>query len=85
MEIMDQNLREKLKLCKPDKGVARIIDQNKAVQDNIDYVKKRASGEIKPLATCYNKLNEALSGGFEANTMLVISGLSGGGDRTIFN
>lgn len=78
------NLNDKLKSINSiPTGVAKIITQEKAVSDNINYVKKRASGEIKALETCYSKLNKALGGGFEANTILTLSGLSGGGKSTL--
>lgn len=66
-----------------EQGIAKVITQNKAVNDNINYIKKRASGEIQPLATCYSKLNKALGGGFEANTMVTLSGLSGTGKSSL--
>ena len=80
------NLNDKLKsISKLPDGIAKIITQEQAIRDNIEYVKKRASGEIKALGTCYNKLNKALGGGFESNTILTLSGLSGGGNVTINN
>lgn len=79
-----KDLQEKLTSIKSiPKGVAGVITQRDAVKQNIRYVKKRASGEIKPLATCFNNLNKILSGGFEANTILTLSGLSGGGKSTL--
>jgi len=78
------NLNDKLKsISKLPDGIAKIITQEKAIRDNIEYVRKRASGEIKALGTCYNKLNKALGGGFESNTILTLSGLSGGGKSTL--
>lgn len=64
-------------------GIAKIVTQDKVVRDNIDYVRKRASGEIKALETCYTKLNKAIGGGFESNTILTLSGLSGGGKSSL--
>lgn len=65
------------------KGVSRILTQKQAVWRNIDYVRKRASGEIVPLKTSYELLNRALGGGIELNTMMTISGLSGGGKSSL--
>lgn len=61
-------------------GIAKIVTQDKVVRDNIDYVRKRASGEIKALATSFPRLNKAIGGGFESNTILTLSGLSGTGN-----
>ena len=74
------NLNEKLKSIKLPKGVAKVISQEKAAKDNLTYVRKRASGEIKPLETSYTRLNKSIGGGFEANTILTLSGLSGTGN-----
>jgi replicative DNA helicase len=64
-------------------GIAKIVTQDKIVRDNIDYVRKRASGEIKALETCYKRLNKAIGGGFESNTILTLAGLSGTGKSSI--
>ena len=64
-------------------GVSKIITQEDAINRNIDYVRKRASGEIVPLQTSYPLLNKALGGGIELNTMMTISGLSGGGKSSL--
>jgi replicative DNA helicase len=78
------NLNDKLNsINKIPDGVAKVITRDKAVRENIDYVSKRAKGQIQALATCYPKLNKALGGGFEANTILTLSGLSGGGKSSL--
>jgi replicative DNA helicase len=57
------------------------MTQAQAVMQNKEYIRKRASGEITFLETCYPRLNKALM--LEPNTMLTISGLSGSGKSTL--
>lgn len=79
---MDQEeLSERLKSVKGKKGIPKVLTQTEAVEKSKEYVKKRASGEIVILETSYDKLNKACA--FELNTMLTISGLSGGGKSTL--
>jgi hypothetical protein len=76
-----KELKEKLNSLDVPKHLPRILTQAAAVQQNKEYIRKRASGEIMFLETCYPRLNKALM--LEPNTMLTLSGLSGGGNRTI--
>ena len=80
--MTNRNLQEKLTSLKIPKGIPRILTQDDAVKQNIEYIRKRASGELITLSTCYNRLNNAV-GGFEPNTILTLSGLSGGGKSTL--
>lgn len=73
-----QELKEKLNSLKVPDGLPRILTQAQAVMQNKEYIRKRASGELVFLETCYPRLNKALM--LEPNTMLTISGLSGGGN-----
>tara|TARA_R100000951_G_scaffold90331_1_gene78548 strand:- start:1049 stop:1312 length:264 start_codon:yes stop_codon:yes gene_type:complete len=76
-----KELKEKLKSLKPPPGLPRILTQSAAVMQNKEYIEKRASGELVFLETAYEKLNKALM--LEPNTMLTLTGLSGGGNVTI--
>lgn len=54
-----------------------------AVQDFINYIKARKDGTIKSLRSKYTKLDSFLMGGFELNTIVCISAMSGSGKSTI--
>ncbi|NRB64692.1 MAG: hypothetical protein HRU40_16970 [Saprospiraceae bacterium] len=68
---------------KPKITVPKLLDQKTVVEQNYQYALKRSRGEIVSLATCYKGLNHIIQGGFESNTMLTISALSGGGKSTL--
>lgn len=74
----NKELKEKLNSLKPQAGIPRILTQAQAVMQNKEYIRKRASGELMFLETCYSRLNKALM--LEPNTMLTVVGLSGGGN-----
>lgn len=76
-----QELKEKLNSLKIPEGLPRILTQAQAVMQNKEYIRKRASGELVFLETCYPRLNKALM--LEPNTMMTIVGLSGTGKSTI--
>ena len=80
-----KELKEKLNSLNESKtkphGLPRIMTQAQAVMQNKEYIRKRASGELVFLNTCYDRLNKALM--LEPNTILTISGLSGGGKSTL--
>lgn len=76
-------LQERLNSLKGDKdSPVTIITQREAVMQNKEYIRKKASGELVTFDTCYERLNKAI-GGIEANTMMTISALSGGGKSTL--
>ena len=83
--MTNKELKEKLNSLKEDKDrpsfLPRILTQAQAIMQNKEYIRKRANGEIVFLDTCYPKLNKALM--LEPNTILTISGLSGGGKSTL--
>jgi len=83
--MTNKELKEKLNSLKEDEnrpsGLPRILTQAQAIMQNKEYIRKRANGEIVFLDTCYTKLNKALM--LEPNTILTISGLSGGGKSTL--
>ena len=67
----------------PD-GVSQIIKQVDVAKQSLEYIKKRANGEIQYLKTGYYSIDYRLmSGGFEPNSILVLSGLSGSGKSTL--
>jgi replicative DNA helicase len=76
-----KELKEKLSSLKPQAGLPRILTQAQAVMQNKEYIRKRASGELVFLETCYERLNKALM--LEPNTMLTITALSGTGKSTL--
>lgn len=76
-----KELKEKLNSLDVPKHLPRILTQAQAVMQNKEYIRKRASGEIMFLETCYPRLNKALM--LEPNTMLTIVGMSGTGKSTI--
>lgn len=76
-----KELKEKLNSLKKPSHLPRILTQAQAVMQNKEYIRKRASGELVFLNTCYDRLNKALM--LEPNTMLTITGLSGGGKSSI--
>jgi len=80
--MMDKSLKEKLTSLKLPRNIPRILTQEDAVRQNMKYIKDRSNGTITTLKTCYNRLNKAL-GEIEANTIMTLSGLSGGGKSTL--
>jgi replicative DNA helicase len=79
--MTNKELKEKLNSLKTPAGLPRILTQAQAVMQNKEYIRKRASGELVFLETCYPRLNKAVM--FEPNTMLTISALSGAGKSTL--
>lgn len=63
-------------------NIPALLTQEQVTQQSVQYIKDRASGKIKPLETCYSNLNNLVGGGFEPNTIAVLSGLSGSGKST---
>lgn len=53
------------------------------VAQSKEYTRKRMTGEIGSLKTKFGRLNKALLGGLEHNTITTISALSGAGKSTI--
>jgi len=76
---MTKSLKERLTSLKLPKNIPRILTQEDAVRQNMRYIKNRSDGSLTTLKTCYNRLNKAL-GEIEANTIMTLSGLSGGGN-----
>jgi len=62
------------------KYIKHISECNK---EAIDYLSKRASGEIRSIETEWTKINEALAGGFEWGTISVVGGRPSSG-KTLF-
>ena len=56
---------------------AEVVAQSK------EYTRMRMTGEISSLKTKFPKLNSALMGGIENNTITTIAALSGAGKSTI--
>lgn len=63
--------------------VLKCLSSADVVTQNRKYVNDRRNGLIKSLKTKYPKLNSFLMGGIEANTILCISALSGGGKSAL--
>lgn len=61
-----------------------ITSQQRASRLALDYITKRANGEIKSLLTKYDNLNRVTLNGLEYNTIFSIAGLSGGG-KSLFS
>jgi replicative DNA helicase len=67
----------------PD-DVSITINQKKVIDDALEYIRKRKDGEIEYLKTGYYSIDrKLLNGGFEPNSILVLSGLSGSGKSTL--
>lgn len=63
--------------------IPKLKSQQEVVAESLEYIKKRALGDIENLLTCYDQLNLILGGGFEWGTTCTISALSGGGKSTL--
>ena len=54
-----------------------------AANEELEYIKKRKNGEIKPLKTSLKKFNKALMAGVSKGDIITIAGASGSG-KTLF-
>lgn len=80
---MDKRISLRKKEELPE-GVSYTINQDKVVDDTLEYIRKRKDGEIEYLKTGYNTIDyRMLNGGFEPNSILVLSGLSGSGKSAL--
>lgn len=64
-------------------GIAKIISQEKAVNDCLDYIGKRMRGEIPLYKTRFQNINDCVGGSFEPNSIITIGGVSGSGKSTM--
>lgn len=64
-------------------GVQKLVSQKEAVAQSRKYIEDRRSGKTQLIKSCYSRLNDLIGGGFEANTIIALSGLSGGGKSTL--
>ena len=56
-----------------------------ATKEILEYIDNRRRGVVKPLRTGWGKLNKALLGGLEPNTIITIAGISGSGKSSFAN
>lgn len=63
--------------------ISNKLSSEEVVRQNLEYVDQRRKGLITSLKTKYPKLNSALMGGLEWDTILCISALSGAGKSTL--
>jgi len=56
-----------------------------ATKEILEYIDNRRRGIVRPLRTKWNKLNKALLGGIEPNTVMTIAGISGSGKSSFVN
>ena len=76
------SLEERLNSLSLPDAIPKPLTQRDVVEQNKEYIRKRASGDLVSLDTDYERLNKAV-GGFEPNTILTVTGLSGGGKSTL--
>lgn len=62
-----------------------ILHISAAARLELEYIKKRMSGEITSLATPWSKYNAAAMGGIEWGSIHTIAGMSGSGKTAILN
>ena len=67
----------------PSSGVMKKLSSNVVATQSMKYVDDRRKGLITSLRTKFPRLNSALMGGIETNTITCISALSGAGKSTI--
>ena len=77
------SLEERLSSLSLPDTIPKPLTQRDVVEQNKEYIRKRASGDLVSFDTDYERLNKAV-GGFEPNTILTVTGLSGGGNVTFF-
>lgn len=70
-------------MSKSSKRISVKLDSKTVVEQSKEYVRQRKDGEISSYKTKLKKLNRALMGGIEGNTILCISALSGAGKSTL--
>lgn len=58
---------------------------SQAAQEELNYIKKRKSGEIKPLKTSLKKFNKALMAGISKGDIITLAGASGSGKTAFLN
>lgn len=63
--------------------VLKKLSSREVADQNKKYVDDRRNGRIKSLTTKYPKLNKALMGGIELDTITCVSALSGAGKSTL--
>lgn len=61
----------------------KTVSQAKAIDLALEYITNRRLGQNLSLKTKFNRLNNALMGGIEINTITTLSALSGGGKSTL--
>jgi replicative DNA helicase len=60
-----------------------MLSNKDAVEQSLKYVNDRRQGLIKSMETKFTRLNAALSGGLESNTITTIAAMSGAGKSTL--
>lgn len=70
-------------MSQSSKLILKKLSSQEVVKQNLEYVDQRRKGLITSLKTKYEKLNSALMGGLELDTILCISALSGAGKSTL--
>jgi replicative DNA helicase len=64
-------------------NVSRVKTQLQVVAESEEFIRQRAAGKFNYMQTGFKKLNMALGGGIEPNTIFTIGAMSSGGKTTL--